>query len=72
VHVRIAYGMSPAAEEAASYQTMGFFDRLVELAGGEEVRARFSEPGLAGAKATTLVVDWRKPPARVRTALAEP
>jgi hypothetical protein len=66
VHVRIAYGMSPAAEEAASHQTMGFFDGLVELAGGEEVRARFAERAWLGAKATTLVVNWRQParPAR--------
>src|SRR6266542_1978846 len=61
VRMRIAYGMSPTAEEAASYQTMGFFDGLVELAGGEEVRARFEEQAWHGAKATTLVVSWRQP-----------
>ncbi|HEX7488712.1 MAG TPA: hypothetical protein VF341_07390, partial [Anaeromyxobacteraceae bacterium] len=61
VHVQIAYGMSPAAEEAASHQTMGFFDGLVELAGGEEVRARFAERAWQGAKATALVVNWKQP-----------
>ncbi len=61
VHVRIAYGMSPAAEEAAAHQAMGFFDGLVELAGGEEVRARFTERAWQGAKATALVVSWRQP-----------
>jgi len=68
VHVRIAYGMSPAAEEAASHQAMGFFDGLVELAGGEEVRARFAERAWQGAKATTLVVNWRQPGRPVRPA----
>ena len=61
VRMRIAYGMSPIAEEAASYQMMGFFDGLVELAGGEDVRARFEEQSWRGAKATTLVVGWRQP-----------
>jgi hypothetical protein len=70
VRVRIAYGMSPAAEEAACYQTMGFLDGLVELAGGQEVRARFAEQAWLGAKATALVVSWRQPAARVRSAPA--
>jgi hypothetical protein len=70
VRVRIAYGMSPAAEEAASYQTMGFLEGLVELAGGEEVTARFEEKAWRGAKATTLIVPWRPPAARARTAPA--
>jgi len=61
VQVRLAYGMSPPAEEAASHQAMGFFDGLVELAGGEEVRARFAERAWQGANATTLVVSWRQP-----------
>ncbi|HEX9289884.1 MAG TPA: hypothetical protein VF904_10190 [Anaeromyxobacteraceae bacterium] len=67
VRLRIAYGMSSAAEEAASYQTMGFFEGLVELAGGKEVRARFVEQAWRGAKTTTLVVSWGQPAARVRS-----
>ena len=60
VHVQIAYGMSPLAEEAASHQAMGFFDGLVALAGGEEVRARFTARAWQGAEATTLVVNWKQ------------
>jgi hypothetical protein len=42
---------------------MGFFDGLVELAGGREVRARFTEQAWRGAPASILVVSWL-PPAR--------
>lgn len=71
VHVQIAYGMSPTAEEAASHQAMGFFDGLVELAGGEEVRARFTERAWQGAKATTLMVNWKQPARPVRPPRAD-
>jgi hypothetical protein len=71
VHVQISYGMSPAAEEAASYQTMGFFDGLVELAGGEDVKARFMEQAWRGAMATTLAMRWRQPAGRERGASDE-
>src|SRR5215813_6504879 len=30
--LEVAYGMSPLAEEAASFQTMGFFEGFIELA----------------------------------------
>jgi hypothetical protein len=59
VRVEISYQMSPAAEEAASYQTMGFFEGLVELAGGRDVTARFDQRAWCGANATTLVVSWK-------------
>jgi hypothetical protein len=39
--VVIAYGMGVMAEEAASYQTMGFFERLLELASATHIEARF-------------------------------
>ena len=62
VRLRIAYGMSPLAEEAASCQAMGFFERLVELAGGLAVTARFAEESWRGAATTTLVLSWKLPP----------
>jgi len=61
VRLEIAYRMSPDAEEAACYQTMGFFEGLVELAGGREVKARFDEQAWRGAKRTLLVVSWKSP-----------
>lgn len=59
--IRIAYGMSPPAEEAACHQTMGFFQGLVELAGGRDVAARFVERSWEGAEGTALVVTWKRP-----------
>jgi hypothetical protein len=59
VRLQIAYHMSPAAEEAASYQTMGFFEGLLELARGRDVKARFAERSWRGDDSTTLVVTWR-------------
>lgn len=40
--IGIDYRMGKSAEEAASLQTMGFFEGLLELAGATHVRARFT------------------------------
>jgi hypothetical protein len=61
VRVQIAYGMSATAEEAACQQTMGFFERLVELAGGLSVASRFDARSWRGDPATMLVVTWKQP-----------
>ncbi len=61
VRLRVNYGMSPAAEEAASYQAMGFFERLIELAGGTNITARFLARSWAGDPETSLVVTWTRP-----------
>jgi len=57
--VVVAYGMSPVAEEAASHQTLGFFERLVETAGGQDVYARFRTRSWQGDRTTRLDLDWR-------------
>ncbi len=56
--LQIAYRMSPKAEEAASVQTMGFFVRLVELAGGKNVQATFASRSWAGDAQTLLELTW--------------
>jgi hypothetical protein len=56
--VSVAYGMSPIAEEAASTQTLGFFERLVELAGGCAVVARFTSRSWAGDAGTLIELNW--------------
>lgn len=56
--IAIAYGMSPAAEETASFQSMGFFEGLLELAGAREVSARFAERAWDGAERTLLDLHW--------------
>lgn len=57
----IHYHMGARAEEAASFQTMGFFERLVEVAGATEVRSRFVERSWEGDPRTLLVIDWHEP-----------
>ncbi len=56
--IAIAYFMGMPAEEAASYQTMGFFERQLELAGGKEVDARFRLRSWAGDDRTVLALRW--------------
>ena len=56
--VVIHYYMGPLAEEAASYQTMGFFERLIELAGGTEIVARFGSTSWTRGTRTLLKLDW--------------
>jgi hypothetical protein len=57
--VEIRYHMGPMAEEAASYQAMGFFERLLEVAGSSEVFAQFLERSWAGDPRTLLDLSWR-------------
>lgn len=61
--LRIDYGMSPVAEEAASFQALGFFEGLVELADGRSVEASFSERSWRGDTRTVLRVAWDLPAA---------
>jgi hypothetical protein len=62
-HIVVRYYMGMPAEEAAAYQTMGFFESLLELAGAKDVRAAFHDKSWDGDARTLLVFRWR-PPAR--------
>lgn len=64
--ITIAYGMGRTAEEAASHQTMGFFVRLLEVAGAEHVEADFTERSWKGDPRTALEISWECPPATSR------
>jgi hypothetical protein len=57
----IRYGMGNVAEEAASYQTMGFFERLLEVARATEVTAEFDEASWNGDARTLLHLTWVPP-----------
>ena len=59
--IAIHYYMGMPAEEAAAYQTMGFFEALLPLAGATEVNARFRSRSWAGDPQTVLVLDWHAP-----------
>jgi hypothetical protein len=56
--IQIAYGMSDRAEEAASWQTLGFFERLLEVAGAKHVQAWFSSRSWAGELVTLAQLRW--------------
>jgi hypothetical protein len=60
-HIAIRYHMGPIAEEAAAHQTMGFFERLLELADAKDVTARFRETAWTGAPRTFLALSWTSP-----------
>jgi hypothetical protein len=62
----IAYGMSPRAEEAASWQTVGFFERLLEVAGAADVRSSFLTKAWEGDLATTVGLEWTASPPTLR------
>ncbi len=57
----IAYRMGPMAEEAASFQTMGFFERLLELASATHIDAHFRSRSWAGDTQTRLMLQWEPP-----------
>ena len=59
--VVIDYGMGMPAEEAAAFQTMGFFERQLELAGAVDVRGNFAQRSWAGDPRTLLELRWRMP-----------
>jgi hypothetical protein len=56
--IEISYGMSDPAEEAASHQTLGFFERLLECTGASDVEAWFSCKAWEGHLKTTLQLRW--------------
>jgi hypothetical protein len=56
--IRVGYGMGPRAEEAASWQTLGFFERLLSVAGAKDVRVWFSTRTWDGGPATVMQLRW--------------
>jgi len=57
-YVEVSYHMGRIAEEAASWQTLGFVERLVEMVGAEIVGARFVERSWAGDSRTLIELRW--------------
>ncbi len=58
--VTIDYGMGMPAEEAASFQTMGFFERILEVSGAAPgVTAKFLQRSWIGDPDTVLELSWR-------------
>ena len=60
-NIVIRYFMGMPAEEAACFQTMGFFEGLLELAGAKDIQASFRERSWANSLRTMLAIKWRSP-----------
>jgi hypothetical protein len=59
--IAINYYMGETAEEAASYQALGFFEGLLELAGAKDIRGDFRAKAWRGDAKTLLVMRWAEP-----------
>lgn len=59
--VVIDYHMGNQAEEAACYQTLGFFEGLLDKTGATAISASFQERSWAGQPRTALSVRWTPP-----------
>lgn len=59
--VVIDYGMGNKAEEAAAYQTLGFFEGLLDKASATSVQATFVSKRWAGDEKTLLTLRWNPP-----------
>lgn len=57
--VRIDYQMSARAEEAACHQALGFFDRLLDLAGAVDRSVSFRARRWTGDGSTLLALTWK-------------
>jgi hypothetical protein len=58
--ISIQYGMGATAEEAATWQAVGFFERLLEKAGAEEVKPTFLAQSWKGQGDRTRVrLQWK-------------
>lgn len=56
--IRIDYGMQPLAEEAACWQTQGFFEALVQESGGRGLSAQLTHAPGALHHPTVLTLEW--------------
>ena len=54
----VDYGMGSAAEEAAAHQTVGFFERLLEVAGARDVDVAILTQRWAGDPQTRIGMRW--------------
>ncbi len=57
--VDVHYEMGARAEEAATHQTMGFFERLLAIAGAREVVVKLVSKSWALDPTTTIAMNWQ-------------
>jgi hypothetical protein len=59
--IAINYFMGDLAEEAASWQALGFFEGLLEIAGAKDIRGDFRAKAWRGDNRSLLSVRWADP-----------
>jgi len=57
--IQIDRGFGDLAMPAYSFQMLGSFERLIELAGGKEVKAAFTAKAWEGAPHSIIELEWR-------------
>jgi len=57
--VDVHYQMASRAEEAATHQTMGFFDRLLVMAGARDVTVALTQKSWELDPTTTIHMQWK-------------
>ena len=57
--VEVSYRMGAVSEEAAANQTLGFFERLLQVAGAREPQAWFTAKAWTGAPVTVIELRWK-------------
>jgi hypothetical protein len=60
--LEISFHMNALAEEGACYQTAGYLERLLELAGAENVQTWFTQMAWDGDPVTMLEMMWEEAP----------
>jgi len=63
VQIEIDYGMGALAEEAATHQALGVFERILELSGATGVQGSILERSWAGDQHTLIEFTWTGPTA---------
>lgn len=58
--LEISYGMSPKAEEAATHQSLGFIERLLEIANARNPEVSLRTRSWAGDDTTVILVRWQQ------------
>ena len=59
VQLELKHGLSPLAEHAASFQTVGFVTRLLEKCGVSDIETTFPARSWEGDTHTTLEITWQ-------------
>jgi hypothetical protein len=61
LHLKLQFGLTPAAEQAAAFHTLGFISRLLELGGAQAIEVALTRRSWEDEGETRLEARWRPP-----------